>query len=126
MKVLKIMILSLIALGLVFSAAFAMKHMPEERGKMLFNDAKFAGGIKACNSCHPDGKGLEKAGDKKEFMIMGKTQKSLEEAVNFCIENANKGKALDAKSEQMKDIVAYIKSLGKKAGKEMPKKSPGY
>jgi cytochrome c len=126
MKVLKIMILSLIALGLVFSTAFAMKHLPEERGKTLFNDAKFAGGSKACSSCHPDGNGLEKAGARKEFMIMGKTQKSLEEAVNACIENANKGKAIDVKSEQMKDIVAYIKSLGKKAGKEMPKKSPGY
>jgi cytochrome c1 len=33
--------------------------------------------------------------------------------------NANKGKAIDPKSEQMKDIVAYIKSL-KPA--EMPKK----
>ena len=126
MKVLKIMILSMIVLGLVFSTAFAMKHMPEESGKTLFNDAKFAGGVKACNSCHPDGKGLEKAGGKKEFKIMGKSQKNLEEAVNFCIENATKGKAIDVKSEQMKDIVAYIKSLGKKAGKEMPKKSPGY
>lgn len=123
MKILKIMILSLIALGLVFSTAFAMKHMPEERGKILFNDTKFAGGTKACSSCHPDGKGVEKAGAKKEFMIMGKTQKSLEEAVNFCIVNAINGKAIDAKSGQMKDIVAYIKSLGKK---EMPKKSSGY
>ncbi len=126
MKALKIMIFSIITLGLILSGAFAMKHLPEERGKTLFNDAKFAGGSKACNSCHPDGKGLEKAADKKEFKIMGKTQKSLEEAVNFCIENASKGKAIDPKSEQMKDIVAYIKSLGKKTGKEMPKKSPGY
>jgi cytochrome c len=126
MKIFKIMILSMIVLGLVFSSAFAMKHMPEERGKALFNDAKFAGGTKACNSCHPEGKGLEKAGAKKEFMIMGKTQKSLEEAVNTCIENANMGKALDVKSAQMKDMVAYIKSLGKKAGKEMPMKSSGY
>lgn len=126
MKVLSIATLTLIALGLIFSGAFAMKHLPEERGKTLFTDSKFAGGSKACNSCHPDGKGLEKAADKKEFKIMGKTQKSLEEAVNFCIENASKGKAIDAKSEQMKDMVAYIKTLGKKAGKEMPKKSPGY
>ena len=56
---------------------------------------------------------------------MGKTQKSLEEAVNFCIENANKGKAIDAKSDMMKDMVAYIKSLAKKPA-ETPKKAPGY
>jgi cytochrome c len=62
---------------------------------------------------------MEKSGEKKEFNIMGKKQMGLEEAVNFCVVNANKGKAIDPKSEQMKDIVAYIKSL-KPA--EMPKK----
>lgn len=128
MKVFKMVWLSLMALVFVFSLAFAAGDAV--KGKALFNDAKFAGGSKACASCHPDGKGLEKAADKKEFKIMGKTQKSLEEAVNFCIENANKGKAIDVKSEQMKDIIAYIKSLmGKMMEKEMPmkgKKAPGY
>lgn len=114
MKVFKVMILSLMVLGLVFSAAFAMKHLPEERGKTLFNDPKFAGGTNACSTCHPDGSGLEKAAAK----YMGKTEKGLEDVVNACIEMGNKGKAIDKKSEQMKDIVAYIKSLGKK--------TPGY
>lgn len=126
MKVLKIIVLSLTALGLIFSAAFAMKHMPEERGKALFNDAKFAGGTKACNSCHPDGSGLEKAGDKKEFNLMGKAKKSLEEVVNACIAMGNRGEAIDIESEQMKDIVAYIKSLGKTAQMDMPMHAPGY
>jgi cytochrome c len=36
----------------------------------------------------------------------------------MCVENAIKGKALDPKSDQMKDLVAYIKSLkGKAAAK---------
>jgi len=130
MKILKIIWPSMIVMGLISSTAFSMHHTPGERGKMHFNDPKFAGGSNACASCHPDGKGLEKAADKKEFKIMGKAQKSLEEAVNFCIENANKGKAIDVKSEQMKDIVAYINSLkGKMMEKEMPmkeKKAPGY
>jgi len=119
MKGLKITLLSMIALGLVFSFAFAAGNV--EKGKALFNDPKFAGGTagKSCNSCHPNGKGLEKAAEKKEFNIMGKKQIGLEAAVNFCIENALKGKAIDPKSEQMKDIVAYINSF-KKA--EMPKK----
>lgn len=123
MKLFKIALLSMAAVGLIFSTSFAVKHLPEERGGSLFKDAKFAGGSKACNECHPEGRGLEKAADKKEFKIMGKTQKSLEEAVNVCIVNANKGKAIDPKSEQMKDIIAYIKSL-KKAEKKM--ESPGY
>jgi thiosulfate dehydrogenase len=64
-------------------------------------------------------KGVEKAGEKNKFRIMGKRQDSLEEAVNFCIVNASKGKAIDEDSQEMKDIVAYIKSLGKE-------KAPGY
>lgn len=123
MKVLKIALLSIVALCLLFTGVFAGKHLPEERGKALFNDPKFAGGTtgKSCNSCHPGGKGLEKAAEKKEFMIMGKTAKSLEEAVNLCIEMALKGKAIDVKSKEMADIVAYIKSIGKKPA-EAPKK----
>src|SRR4030042_6986909 len=111
MKILKIALLSIMALGLVVSFAFAAGDV--EKGKALFNDLKFADGTagKACNSCHPDGKGLEKAAEKKEFSIMGKKQTGIEEAVNFCIVNALKGKAIDPKSEQMKDMVAYIKSL---------------
>lgn len=123
MRIFKLTFLLILVAALVCSFAFAMKHTPEERGKALFNDPKFAGGQKACNECHPNGKGLENAADKKEFNIMGKKQKDLEEAVNFCIVNANKGKAIDVKSEQMKDIVAYIKSL---KGKKMKKETGGY
>ncbi|MGB9715812.1 MAG: hypothetical protein ACPL1G_05340 [Thermodesulfovibrionales bacterium] len=113
MKTLEILLLLMIAVCLVFSITFAAGNV--EKGKALFNDVKFANGTagKSCNSCHPDGRGLEKSYDKKEFNIMGKKQMGIEEAVNFCIENALKGKAIDTKSEQMKDIVAYIKSLKK-------------
>lgn len=124
MKILKVVLLLIVASGLIFSFAHAAGDAA--KGKALFNDQSFAGGTsgKSCNSCHSGGKGVEKAGDKKEFIIMGKTQKSLEEAVNFCIENANKGKAIDPKSDQMMDIVAYIKSL---KGKMMEKpKTGGY
>jgi cytochrome c len=44
---------------------------------------------------------------------MGKKQNSLEEAVNFCIVNALKGTAIDSNSQDMKDIVYYIKSFKK-------------
>lgn len=143
MKKLTIVIMCMIATGLLFTAAFAAHDVGSgtaavvagdvAKGKALFNDTKFAGATsgKSCNTCHPNGKGLEMAADKKEFNIMGKKQKSLEEAVNFCIENAIKGKAIDTASNQMKDIVAYIKSLkGKMMDKAMPMKekkaAPGY
>lgn len=125
MKVLRLTVPFLLIFGLTSSVAFAVKHLPEERGKTLFNNPKAFGGKKACNECHPNGMGLEKAAEKKEFKIMGKTQKGLEEAINFCIVNANKGNAIDPKSGQMKDMVAYIKSLAKKPA-EAPKKAPGY
>ena len=115
MNLLKITLLSLIAVGLVFSFAFATGDMA--KGKALFNDPKLAGGTagKSCNSCHPDGKGLENAGiKKKEFNLAGKKQTGLKEAINTCIENALKGKALDRKSQEMKDLAAYIKSFEKK------------
>ena len=108
-----------IALILTFSVAFAMSHKAAERGKALFENPNFAGGKKACNSCPPKGKGLSKAGSKTEFFIMGKKQNSLEEAINFCIVNANKGKAIAEDSKEMQEMVSFIKSLG-------PKGSPGY
>jgi len=109
MKGLKITMLSMISVNLIFSLAMAAGDM--EKGKALFNDPKFGGGMDgvSCNSCHPDGKGLEKAADKKD----------LEKFVNACIKNALKGKGIDTKSAEMADIVAYIKSL---KGKAIPKK----
>ncbi len=118
MKSLKIVALIAIAM-LLASAVFAMHHTPEDRGKTLFNDTKLAGGTagKSCGTCHPDGKGLEGVGSKTMWKNPGGEFKSLEEAVNVCITMANKGTALDVNSEQMKDLVAYLKSLKPKAGK---------
>ncbi|HEY6872827.1 MAG TPA: hypothetical protein VI298_08905 [Geobacteraceae bacterium] len=103
-----------IGMALVLStSAFAAGNA--KKGKMLFDDATFAGGNVSCSSCHPDGKGLEKAGmrGKKEWTNPGGTWLSLEDASNVCIILANKGKAIDPKSAEMKDLVAYIKSLKK-------------
>ena len=104
----------LIALGLTFSLAFAMSHEAAERGKALFEDPDFAGGSRACSSCHPGGDGLLTIGTDTQFSIMGKSQASLEEAINFCIVNANRGEAIAVDSKEMQDLVSYIRSLGSK------------
>ena len=110
---------NMVALLIVLTLATAMtcivaaQTSPEERGKALFNNPEFAGGKRACNSCHPNGKGLETAGTKSSFTIMGGQQGSLAEAVNVCIVNANKGKAIGVDSPEMQEIISYIKSLGK-------------
>jgi len=122
MKINKIIMVLIAVVCLTAVAAFAAGDAA--KGKTLFNDKKFAGGSKSCNDCHQNGKGIEKAADKKEFRIMGKTAKSLEEAVNLCIEGGNKGKAIDVKSQQMQDMVAYIMSL--KASGTTKKPASGY
>jgi len=74
-----------------------------ERGKMLFNDATLGGSTnnKSCGSCHPGGEGLENvSGD-------------IADTVNRCIKNALAGPGMDMDSQDMKDIIAYIKSLKK-------------
>jgi mono/diheme cytochrome c family protein len=114
MKTFKILLLSLFICGLVFPVAFAAGNA--ENGKALFNDPKaFNGSVgKSCGSCHPNGKGLENAGMEKGGNTPAGKSTSLEDTINGCIVMANKGKAIDPKSAEMKDVVAYIKSLGKK------------
>jgi cytochrome c len=116
MKSLKIVALVAISM-LLASAVLAMNHTPEDRGKALFNDPKLGGGTsgKSCATCHADGKGLEAVGGKKEWKTPGGETKSLEDAINICITMALQGKALDVKSEQMKDLVAYLNSIKPKA-----------
>ena len=126
MKILKIIVLSVFVAGFIASSVFAAGMMggEAERGKALFNDPKAFGGSISCSSCHPDGRGLEKSGmmGKTEWKTPVGTYKSLEEAINVCITGANKGKAIDVKSQEMKDMVAYIHSLGKEMKHEMPMK----
>jgi len=93
-------------IAMAFSVAFAMNHTPEERGKAHFNNPNFAGGKKACSTCHPGGSGLSGVGDKKEFHIMGHQQGSLEEAINECKQGKGNcrglnGNARDGKLSQI-------------------------
>lgn len=101
MKLITLVALLLLAGSGVVSA---MQHEASvEKGKALFNDIKLGTSGDSCNSCHPDGKGMEKAG-----MKMGLTA-----TINKCIEKALKGKALGDESIEMKSLELYIKSLEK-------------
>jgi cytochrome c len=74
-----------------------------EKGKQLFTSTTLGGSTndKSCNTCHPDGKGLEKAGA------------NLESTIQACIQKALGGKPPATDSQEMKDLVAYITSLKK-------------
>ena len=104
--------LGFLVLAFAFTSAYAKHHTAEERGKAHFNNPTFAGGKKSCSTCHPDGRGLEGAGAKTKFSIMGGEQGSLEEAINICIVQANKGTAQDVNSIEMQELSSYIRSLG--------------
>ncbi|HEX8949781.1 MAG TPA: hypothetical protein VF790_12500 [Dissulfurispiraceae bacterium] len=114
MKELKIVLLCMATVCLVTASAFAAGDI--EKGKALFNNPKAFGGQNSCSSCHPDGKGLEKAGmkGKKDWTNPGGKWLNLEDANNVCIMMANKGKTIDPGSREMKALVAYIRSLSSK------------
>ena len=96
-----------------FTIAFAAGSV--ENGKKLYNDPTLGGSTnpKSCNTCHPGGKGIEHSGTKEYSSLMGLVATSLEDVVNICIERPLGGKALAHDSQQMQDIVAYIRSLAK-------------
>lgn len=113
MKILMFLLCVALVSFLALPWALAAEEGSVERGRAHFNDPGFAGGKRACSECHPGGRGLRAAGSKTRFSVMGGSQNSLEEAVNTCIVKANKGKAVAEDSREMRDIVSYIKSLGK-------------
>ena len=75
-----------------------------EYGKQLFNDSHLGGSTNAesCNSCHPDGNGLEKAGSNPR----------LSDLINRCITGPLKGEKIDGRSVEMRSLKMYIESLG--------------
>ena len=112
-KIFFLIVISTLILPLSFMLAVAEHLTPAERGNIHFNNPNFAGGKRSCNSCHPNGKGLEGAGAKSNFTKMGGQFVSLEEAINMCIVNANEGDVLKILTTEMQELVSYIKSLGK-------------
>jgi cytochrome c len=108
-----IRLLFFVALFIGGLVAIAFATGDAERGKALFNDPKLGGSQTAtsCNTCHPNGKGLEGIADKKEWTLPAGTMNSLEATVNQCIKGALKGEPLPPDSQEMQDIIAYMRTL---------------
>jgi cytochrome c len=94
-----------------------------KEGKALFNDPELGSTGLSCNTCHTDGRGLEKAAKKTKWIIGGKVHSTLEEAINYSIVTGLRGNALNVESVEMQSLVLYIKSLGGKKA-VTPKKAP--
>jgi hypothetical protein len=118
MKAHKIVLLVVLVIafgsGFVFAASEEATLATLDKGKTLFNDPKLGTVGKSCNTCHKDGKGVEKAAAKKD----------LEAIINNCITGALKGKALDVKSADMQSLVLYIKSFAADKKPAAVKKAP--
>ena len=118
----KIVLMLLTITAVIFLSTRVFADGDVKRGKTLFNDPKLSGssfGV-SCNACHPNGKGLEHSGEagKTTWSSCSGERNSLEDAINTCILMANKGQPIDLKSQEMKDLIAYIKSLAKKTKKK--------
>ncbi len=91
-----------------------------DKGKTLFESPGLGGGTtgKSCSSCHEGGENLgSDLFERKQFTIMKMDKKSLAEVVNICIEKPLGGAAIDTKGQDMKDLIAYMKTLvGNQAG----------
>jgi cytochrome c len=105
-KKMNIRLLFFVALFIGGLVAVSFATGDVEKGKALFNDPKLGGSENAssCNSCHPDGKGLEGVTEKKDM-------DTLEATINQCITMSLKGKPLPIDSQEMQDIIAYLQSL---------------
>ena len=102
----KMKIVLMLAAVLFFCGSSAWAEKPSvEQGEKLFNDSGLGASENAtsCGSCHPQGKGMEKAGANPQ----------LGEMINRCVQGPLKGKAIDEQSEIMESLQMYIKSLAK-------------
>lgn len=95
-----------VALALVLLATPAMAEKSSvELGKKLFNDPGLGASKndKSCNTCHNDGKGLEKAGGNPK----------LTKVINKCITGPLEGEKIDGRTVAMRSLKMYIQSLSK-------------
>lgn len=70
-------------------------------GEKLFRDPTLGGNAKSCNTCHPDGKGVEDAG----------TRPDLAQVINRCISGPLAGNKIPEDSTEMQSLILYIRSL---------------
>jgi len=94
-----------IAIALITAPVFAAEEPTSELGKKLFINPGLGDSQNSisCNTCHPNGEGLEKAGQKS----------NLPQMINQCIVGPLKGQEIFEDTVAMKSLILYIKSLGK-------------
>jgi cytochrome c peroxidase len=100
----KILSLSTIAVAVVLlSLPVAAEDASVELGKKLFNNPGLGASQNAisCNTCHPDGIGLEKAGGNPNLAAV----------INQCITGPLSGEKINEETVAMQSLKLYIQSL---------------
>ncbi len=88
----------------------------KDPGKTLFNDREFANNKKnvSCSYCHSDGDNFNDTHIQTAFEIDGKTYNSIETVINqVMITEFMGGQPVEENSQQMRDLIAYVKKLSK-------------
>lgn len=82
----------------------AGKEPSASEGGKLFNDPRLAGSVNAssCATCHPGGKGLEKAFENPKLVSV----------INACITGPLDGQPLEVSSVEMLSLKLYVESFG--------------
>ncbi len=96
----------LVSAAILFGALMAGNLPAAEKpsaalGKKLFRDPTLGRNGKSCNTCHPDGKGLEDAGNRPD----------LAQIIDRCIAGPLAGKQIAEGSTEMQSLILYIRSL---------------
>ncbi|MFQ5442968.1 MAG: hypothetical protein ACE5EB_09660 [Thermodesulfobacteriota bacterium] len=81
-------------------------------GKKLWKDTRLGKSGLACDTCHPKGMGLKKTPYPK-YIKMPNDIVTLDQMINFCMQNPMKAKPLAWSSQEMTAIAAYVVSNSK-------------
>lgn len=96
---------ALVLLSLTITACTSAEKEPSaSEGEKLFNDLQLAGSVNAssCASCHPGGKGLERAFKNPKLVSV----------INACITGPLDGQSLEESSVEMLSLKLYVESFG--------------
>jgi len=83
-----------------------------ELGKKLFYGQSLGTNGKSCSTCHQSERKLGVLASKSSWF--GGNAKTLEQAINLCIQSTLKGKALPEDSVELQSISLYMRSFIKK------------
>ena len=100
----RVIISAAVILGILIAGNLQAAEKPSASlGKKLFNDPALGGSdnARSCSSCHPGGKGLEKAGNNPDLSAI----------INRCISGPLHGNTIAEDSPEMQSLILYIKSL---------------